>query len=110
MRVDRSVSPPPSGGAAADVEHGVQSRFDLKLLKHIDGSRLMFFKCICLGGLCSLIFLMQDVHVHLPGWTGGPDALWNLPGSGVTDGTIRQKSPVIYFYLWCGFRSTDHFE
>lgn len=54
----------------------------------------IFFKCICFGGLCSLIFLMQDVHVHLPGWTGGPDAVWNLPGSGVTDGMICHKSAV----------------
>lgn len=37
---------------------------------------------------------MQDVHVHLPGWTGGPDAVWNLPGSGVTDGMICHKPAV----------------
>lgn len=60
-------------------------------------------KCICLkfGGL--LIFLIQDVHVHLPGRTGGPDAVWNVSGSGVTDGTICQKSAVVVFQ----FMSSD---
>lgn len=29
---------------------------------------------------------MQNIHVHLPGWTGGPDALWNVPGPGDKDG------------------------
>lgn len=59
----------------------------------------IFLKCICFVGFCSLIFLIQDVHVHLPGWTGGPDAVWNLPGSGVTDGTIFQKSAVLFSFV-----------
>lgn len=41
-------------------------------------------------------FSMQDVYVHLPGWTCGPDAVWNLPGSGVTDGMICHKSAVLF--------------
>lgn len=39
-----------------------------------------------LMNLYSLIYFLQDVHVHLPGWTGGPDALWHVPSSGVKDG------------------------
>lgn len=115
VRGYRTVSPPPSGSAAADVELRAQNRFDLKLallklLKHTDGSFVLgFFKSICFGGFCSPIFFIQDVHVHLPGWTGGPDAVWNLPGSGVTDGTICQKLAVISFLIYCGIRSTKHF-
>lgn len=38
---------------------------------------------------------MQDVHVHLPGWTGGPDAVWDVPGPRDEDG----MSTVIGFTL-----------
>lgn len=33
-----------------------------------------------------ILFFLQNVHVHLPGWTGGPDALWDVPGPGDEDG------------------------
>lgn len=29
---------------------------------------------------------LQDVHVHLPGWPGGADAVWDVPGPGDEDG------------------------
>ena len=40
------------------------------------------------------MFSLQNVHVHLPDWTGGPDALWHIPGPGVEDGMCL--SPIIY--------------
>ena len=31
-------------------------------------------------------FCFQDVHVHLPDWTGGSHAVRHVPGSGLQDG------------------------
>lgn len=46
-------------------------------------------------------FLLQNVHVHLLGWTGGPDALWDVPGPGDEDGKLIGCSifNVVCFHL-----------
>ncbi len=49
------------------------------------------FKEIILG------FFLQNVHVHLPGWTGGPDALRDVPGPGDEDGMCISCS--VFFML-----------
>lgn len=50
--------------------------------KNIGTEPLQWF---VLTGLC-FCFSLQHVHVHLPGWAGGPDALWDVPGPGGEDG------------------------
>ena len=50
-------------------------------------SVLLVFQCTCNSVSRRLIQLyLQNVHVRVSYWTGGPDGVWNVPGSGVKDG------------------------
>lgn len=38
-----------------------------------------------------VLLYLQDVLVRVPGWTGRPDALWNVPAPGDEDGTCSSS-------------------
>lgn len=65
---------------------GLQSLVWLLVCKTTSTSMLLFVVYVHWS------LFLQNVHVHLPGWTSGPDALWDVPGPGDEDGRLSRCS------------------
>lgn len=44
---------------------------------------------------------LQDVHVRLPGWPGGPAAVWDVPGPGDQNGGSLFVCLFMFLSSWC---------
>lgn len=47
-----------------------------------------------------VLCFLQNVHVHLPNWTGGSDALWDVPGPGDKDGMCLSSISCVHIWSW----------
>lgn len=80
------------------VSEGLQSLVWILLCKTTSTSLLLFVVYV------GWSLFLQNVHVHLPGWSRGPDALWDVPGPGDEDGRLSSCSVLFFF---CFFFKCD---